>query len=248
LAKQQRKLENKPMKNRTLYDLAGADATVRFSPYCWRIRMALLHKRLPFETIPWRFTEKEAIAFSEQGLVPVLVDGDQAVSDSWAIAVYLERAYPETSSLFGGEAGLALTRFVNEFVDAVVLPGIFKLIVSDIYHVLHEEDRAYFRESREKRLGKTLEQTTANRDQDVTTFRRALEPLRRVLSKQPFLGGTTALYADYILFGAFQWARCTSRFELLSSDDPITAWRERLLDAFEGHARNAPQGVPECIR
>ena len=31
------------MKNRILYDLAGADSTVRFSPYCWRIRMALLH-------------------------------------------------------------------------------------------------------------------------------------------------------------------------------------------------------------
>jgi glutathione S-transferase len=60
-----------------LYDLAGADLERRFSPYCWRIKLALMHKGLPFDTIPWRFTEKRAIAFSGQGRVPVLIDGDQ---------------------------------------------------------------------------------------------------------------------------------------------------------------------------
>ena len=46
----------------TLYDLAGAEADRRFSPFCWRIRMALAHKELPVETVAWRFTEKEALA------------------------------------------------------------------------------------------------------------------------------------------------------------------------------------------
>ena len=35
-----------------LYDLAGAEAERRFSPYCWRIKLALMHKGLPFDTIP----------------------------------------------------------------------------------------------------------------------------------------------------------------------------------------------------
>ena len=52
-----------------LYDLAGAETDRRFSPYCWRARMALAHKGLEVETIPWRFTEKDAIAFSGQGRV-----------------------------------------------------------------------------------------------------------------------------------------------------------------------------------
>ncbi|WP_375505338.1 glutathione S-transferase N-terminal domain-containing protein [uncultured Nostoc sp.] len=56
-----------------LYDLAGAEDDRRFSPNCWRVRLALLHKGLPFETVPWRFTEKETIAFSGQGKVPVIV-------------------------------------------------------------------------------------------------------------------------------------------------------------------------------
>jgi Glutathione S-transferase, N-terminal domain len=33
-----------------LYDLAGAQPERRFSPYCWRIRLALAHKSLPVET------------------------------------------------------------------------------------------------------------------------------------------------------------------------------------------------------
>ena len=37
-----------------LYDLAGEDAALRFSPFCWRTKMALKHKGLPFETEVWR--------------------------------------------------------------------------------------------------------------------------------------------------------------------------------------------------
>ena len=56
-----------------LYDLAGAEDARRFSPPCWRVKMALKHLGLQAEEIPWRFTEKEAISFSGQKLVPVLV-------------------------------------------------------------------------------------------------------------------------------------------------------------------------------
>lgn len=79
--------------------------------------MALLHKGLDVETIPWRFTEKDMIAFSGQEHVPVLVDGDTVVSDSFAIALHLEETYPDRPSLFGGSAGLSLARFVNVFAD-----------------------------------------------------------------------------------------------------------------------------------
>ena len=78
----------------TLWDLAGEEEDRRFSPYCWRVKMALAHKGLKAETLPWRFTDTDKIAFSGQGLVPVLQDGDQVVHDSWAIAEHLEGKYP----------------------------------------------------------------------------------------------------------------------------------------------------------
>ena len=73
-----------------LYELAGADENRRFSPYCWRARMALAHKGLEVESLPWHFTEKEAISFSGQERVPVLIDAKNTISDSWEIAKYLE--------------------------------------------------------------------------------------------------------------------------------------------------------------
>ena len=35
----------------TLYDLAGADPTLRFSPHCWKTHMALAHKGLAANTV-----------------------------------------------------------------------------------------------------------------------------------------------------------------------------------------------------
>jgi glutathione S-transferase len=223
----------------TLYDLAGAQPERRFSPYCWRTKLALAHKGLPYDTVAWRFTDKDVIAFSGQGRVPVLVDGDHVVFDSWTIATYLEDAYPHRPSLFGGDGGRAVARFVNAWADNVVNGGLSRLIVSDILAILDDKDRAYFRETREKRFGMALEAVTADRDTHVAAFRQSLAPLRALFGTQPFLGGDAPAYADYIVFGCFQWARCTSPFRLLMTDDPVWAWRERLLSAFDGLARTA---------
>ena len=222
-----------------LYDLAGAEPERRFSPYCWRIKLALMHKGLPFDTIPWRFTDKEAIAFSGQGRVPVLVDGEHVVFDSWTIASYLEDAYADRPSLFRGDGGRAVTRFVNAWADGVLVGGILRLIVTDILAHLDEKDRAYFRETREKRFGAALETVTSDREMNVLAFRKTLEPIRTVLATQPYFGGETPAYADYAVFSCFQWARCTSSFPLLLKDDPVWAWRDRLLSAFDGFARSA---------
>ena len=222
-----------------LYDLAGAEAQRRFSPYCWRTKLALKHKGLPFETIPWRFNEKNAIAFSGQGRVPVLVDGDRVVSDSWTIATYLEDAYADRPSLFGGDGGRAVTRFVNAWADGVLVGGILRLVIMDIFAHLDERDRAYFRQTREQRLGAALETIGADRETNVLAFRKTLEPIRTVLAAQPYLGGAMPAYADYAVFGCFQWARCISPFPLLLKDDAMWAWRDRLLSAFDGFAGQA---------
>ncbi len=226
-----------------LFELVGTEASRPFSPYCWRTRLALAHKGLEAECIPWRFTDKAAIAPYKSEKVPVLLDGAKAVADSWAIATYLEDAYADRPSLFGGDGGRAVSRFVNAFADIVTVGGIFPLIVGDIVGHLSPNDQAYFRQTREARFGKTLEEVTATRESRVADFRKALDPLRLTLRAQPFLGGSAPNYADYSVFGGFQWARVVSPFKLLTDDDPVHAWRERLLDAFDGLARNA-EGYP----
>ncbi|EKS36851.1 glutathione S-transferase family protein [Afipia broomeae] len=225
---------------RKLFELCGTETERVFSPFCWRTRMALAHKDIKAETIPWRFSEKDAIAPHQSDKVPVLIDGETSIADSWAIANYLEDTYPDRPSLFGGEGGRAMGRMLNWWGDTVVLGGIFPMIAADIHGLLRPADQAYFRKTREARLGKTLEEAAANRDQAVEGFRNALNPMRLTLKTQTYLGGTSPNYADYIVFGPFQWARATSPFKLLKEDDPVYAWREKLLDAFGGMARNSP--------
>jgi glutathione S-transferase len=223
-----------------LFDLAGAESARRFSPYCWRIKLALAHKGLTAETIPWRFTDKDALAMSGQGRVPVLLDGDKVVSDSWAIANYLEDSYQDRPSLFGGAEARRVTHFINSWADTVLNAALVRLLLTDIYAHLHEHDRRYFRESREKRFGMPLEEVSADRDTRVVGFRQSLEPARIILAAQPYLAGGRPLYADYILFGCFMWARSISSFRVLTSDDPIYSWRERMLDNLSALARKAP--------
>jgi glutathione S-transferase len=226
-----------------LYDLAGAEDDRRFSPYCWRIKMALMHKGLPFDTVPWRYTEKDAIAFASSSTVPVLVDGGHTVSDSWKIAAYLEQAYPSRPALFGGSDSQALTYFFSHWAVRTLHPLLMRAIVLDLYGQLHEKDRAYFRESREKRFGKTLEQHGGDPASAVAELRDALEPVRPVVAENDFVDGNGPGFADYILFGVFQWARSVSPVQLLEPGDPLYAWRGRMLELWGGYARKA-KGYP----
>jgi len=223
-----------------LYELVGTDASRPFSPFCWRTRMALAHKGLEAGSIPWRFTEKGAIAPHGSEKVPVLLHADSPVVDSWVIANYLEDNFADRPSLFGGEGGRTVSRLINSWGDIAIVGGIFPMIVADIPSHLGPVDADYFRASREKRLGRRLEDAAAERDRTVVAFRKSLEPLRQALKAQPFLGGAAPNYADYIVFGGFQWARVVSPFRLLEADDPVYAWREKLLDAFDGLARRSP--------
>ena len=226
-----------------MHDLAGADPAVRFSPYCWRVRMALAHKGLDVETIPWRFTEKDAIAFSGQGLVPVLRDGDTVVHDSWAIAEYLDKTYPDRPALIEGEQGRALASLTRHYAQNVLATPILKGVVGDLFKAIAPGDQPYFRESREKRLGMKLEQFQIAPEAAAAQLGVALSPVRALLKEQPFVNGRRPAFADYCLFGVFMWARGVSAVELIAAEDPVHAWRERMLDLFDGLARKSPRAV-----
>jgi glutathione S-transferase len=62
--------------------------------------------------------------------------------------------------------------------------------------------------------------------------------LRSMLAYQPFIGGQSPLFADYIVFGAFQWVRIVSPFRMLADGDPLTDWFGRCLDLHGGVGRS----------
>lgn len=222
-----------------IFDLAGADERHRFSPYCWRVRMACAHKGLPLETVAWRFTEKDKLPVPNEGMVPVLVDGDRVVSDSWKIAEYLDAQYP-ARPLFEGMQAKSQALLIKYWAERTLHPLISRMVVKDVWSGLHEKDKRYFRESREKRFGKTLEEVVANREETRAQFRQSIDPLRATLAEQAFICGAAPAYADYMVFGTFMWARCVSNFEVLEAGDPVWAWREKMLGLYGGLALAAP--------
>ncbi len=223
-----------------LYDLAGADSSIRFSPYCWRVQMALAHKGLETETVPVRFGEKEKIAFSGQKLVPVLRDGSQVVCDSWDIGLYLDKTYPDRPALMDGEHARSICNFFRHWAQMRIGPAIMRLVLLDILDACADADKEYFRSSRETRFGMKLEEFVLPEGEGRKNLASELAPLRETLAAQAYIHGGEPAFADYILFGAFMWARGVSARRILETDDPVHGWRERMLDLFGGLARNAP--------
>lgn len=223
-----------------LYDLVGRDPARPFSPHCWKVAFALAHKGLAFESVPTPFTSVPSVEGGVSKTVPVIRDGGTVVADSFDIALYLEDTYPDRPTLFGGEGGKAMARFIERWTQFNVNAWLVTAAVADIHGCLAPEDQTYFRTTREKRFGKRLEDVPLGRDERRQIFHANLEPLRSMLSAQPFIGGENPLFADYIVAGAFQWVRVTSTFEPLAKDDPVKAWFERCLDLHDGLARRIP--------
>lgn len=221
----------------TLYSLCGADVARPFSPHCWKAVMALRHKGLSFSERPLAFT---AIPVTESGFsktVPFLRDGDRLVSDSFQIALYLDDAYPDAPTLFGGEGGQAMARFVEAYSQTTIHPVVTRIALKNIHDMLAPVDQTYFRETRERFLGKTLEEVEAARETAIAALPDALKPLRHMLKAQPFIGGDGPLFSDYIVFGALQWLRITTGSVHLADDDPVKDWFERCLDLHGSEAR-----------
>ncbi|MBB5372022.1 glutathione S-transferase N-terminal domain-containing protein [Acidocella aromatica] len=218
--------------SRVLYDLAGADESIRFSPFCWRTKLALAHKNLAFETTPWHFTEKDKIAFSGQSKVPVLVDGEKVVSDSHTIAEYLETTYPNEASLFGEPPARPLTTFIKAWTETVLHPALVPVLLADIHALLTPEDQAYFRQTRKGYYKRSLEDFAAHRAEAITLLNTAMKPLKSTLEKQPFLAGLAPNYADHIVFGALKWATTVSSTTLLEPNGVLERWMNAVLETY----------------
>jgi glutathione S-transferase len=223
----------------TLYDLVDKDGK-RYSPYGWRIRMALAHKGL-HATIELCWHSDRKLSFSGQPLVPVLVDGTRVVNDSWNIACYLDEAYPDRPMLMECPHGRSFARFFNVWVDTIIGRPLVRSLYLDIWKSLHPDaDRDEFRKRREGRNGATLEALFAGRTKDFEELNRAIAPLNDLLGSQPFVAGAAPAYVDYIVFGTLQMPRRLNDVEPLSpQQDAILRWRGAMRGLFNGLADSA---------
>jgi glutathione S-transferase len=223
-----------------LYELVLENGR-RASPFVWRTRYALAHKRMSFESVPIGLTDIPKTFGGRFKTIPVLEHGSTMLAESWDIAEHLDRAFSEHPPIFAGTAEKAMIRLMDSWFAAQVLRRMYRIYVLDVYNAVRREDREYFRQSHEARLkGISLESFTADRAKQLPIVREALQPLREQLSRTPFLGGDTPNYADYIALAAFHWVASVSTLPLLSSaDDTLRSWLDRGFDLYGGLGRDS---------
>jgi glutathione S-transferase len=215
-----------------VYERIGHEGC-RPSPFSWRIRYALAHKELDAEYRPTRFCDVETVQkLSGQKFVPVLVDDQTVVHDSWNIATYLEDRYPGRPSLFEGPTGRAVTRLLNHWADTTLHLPLRLLLFPHFIQYLCPEDRDYFVRSRESEYGMSIEQARRESARWRNEFEAACLPLELLLKRQEFIGGHSPTYADYIVFSHFVRALCCPK-DVVRSGSAIAPWRLRMLGLLD---------------
>ncbi len=96
------------------------------SLYCAKLRILLRHKNLPFEEVPppGGAGSDAYLSLVPSGNIPALVDGDLTLTDSEAIAEYLEEKYPDIPMLPDTLKGRAQSRERSRFADTRLEPAL----------------------------------------------------------------------------------------------------------------------------
>ena len=217
---------------RRLFELVTEDGC-SISPYVWRTKFVLAGKRLPYEAVGVGVADIPAVGSGEFRALPVLQDGERWVDDSWAIAAYLDELYP-APPMFASQGEHALALFFEKWLAVEVIGKLFRICVLDIHNRLRQADQAYFRKTRELRLGQSLEATHAEREHFLPVLRESLEPMRLALRQSPFIGGHSPGYADFIAAGALIWAGTVTTLHLLEDIDPLLEWLDQCLSLYGG--------------
>lgn len=229
---------------RILFELAGKDTSQRFSPHCWKSHLALNHKGIHFDSQPVQYHQySEKLNFTDYSLLPVLKDGEKVITDSWDIACYLEEHYPG-EPLFNNESEKQAAKSMNQYCDTTLAKLIRPLVLMDIFQLIADEDKAYFRESREKKLDMTLEQFSANASESLIQLKKELSNIEKTLERQPFLGGEAPRYTDICLLSMFMWVACVNDTPFLKDNNHLKKWYQCMLKKYP----DAEQAVNHSIK
>lgn len=221
----------------TFYDLAlSTGATI--SPFVWATKYALKHKGFDLDVVPGGFTGILERTGGKTERLPAIVDDGKWVLDSWGIVEYLDETYPDRPALIPHESVAATVKALdNWFWNAAVGPWMF-CFCQDYRDLSLPQDHEYVTHSREKMLGRKLEDVQAGREDRLPGVSKALEPLRAALAQHQWLGGSSANYADYRIMGGILFTASVCKTPVLAEDDPLRDWIERCLDLFDGLGRH----------
>src|SRR6201996_4875354 len=138
-------------------------------------RFVLNYKKIPYKTCWLEFPDIKP-TFEKLGIkhtltdekgqpyytVPAITDSTTSdvvhISDTWNIAIYLEKKYPNPPLFPHGS--LELQKFFKDRADELLAPSsvFVPFIMPGTYDLLNEPSRIFFKETRERWYGKRIEE------------------------------------------------------------------------------------------
>jgi glutathione S-transferase len=222
----------------TFYDLAlSTGATI--SPFVWATKYAIAHKGFDLDIVPGGFTRIAERTGGVTERLPAIVDDGQWVLDSWGIVEYLDEKYPDRPMLIPHPSVAIVTRALDAWFWQVATGPWMRCNCVSYLDLANPEDHEYITHSREKMLGKTLEEMQEGYRDRLPQISANLEPLRIALREAKYLGGDTPNYADYRILGSILFtASVCQNSPVLAADDPLRPWIDSLLDMYGGLGRH----------
>jgi len=201
----------------TLYDIPSTLPENAWSPNVWKARLTLRVKGLQFKTVWVEFPDIESVCKNIGAkptrtgyTLPVIHDPstNTVVSDSAAIARYLDATYPDTTRLFPPGSDALQEAFQIAFLNTV-LP-LAPIMQPMICTKLNPVSEVYYRQKREARSGKKMEPSPARpQPEHWKQVEEAFGVMDSWLATngegKPFVMGDTISYADITIAG---WILC----------------------------------------
>ncbi|KAG6811460.1 hypothetical protein H0H92_007283 [Tricholoma furcatifolium] len=238
----------------TFYDIPFQNPGQAWSPNAWKARYSLNFKGIPYKTVWVEYPDIETLA-KKLGVpptskrpdgtplytIPMIHDPstNTVVADSFAIAEYLDKTYPDTPKLLPAGTRPLQSLFTNAFLatgTAFVqfgMPAVHKNLTSG--------SQSYFRYHKEKDFGKTMETWTPTgpaRDAEWAKVRAGFTTidswLRCGKEDGPYFLGHTPAFVDFVV-----GARLMCMMQIFGEDSEewadILTWDSgRWASFFEG--------------
>ncbi|EKM75008.1 hypothetical protein AGABI1DRAFT_116585 [Agaricus bisporus var. burnettii JB137-S8] len=202
----------------SFYDLTAKPPFKTVSVNSWKIRYALNFKNLPYKTLYFEFPDM-AKEFSKVGIPPSSVSADgpsytvpsliddstnTRISESFTIALYLDKQYPDTPKLFPAGTEALQAAFHEEFYK--VMSPTFPFFFPKAGNVLNKPSDDYFAATRAKMFGMSMADFEPKGEARVEAWKKvkdAFDTLESWMKKTPgpFFMGETVSFADFVIGG-----------------------------------------------
>ncbi|KAL0961290.1 hypothetical protein HGRIS_006250 [Hohenbuehelia grisea] len=213
-----------------------------WSPNTWRIRLALNYKKIPYVTVWVEFPDIEKVC-KEIGAAPTRMAGGKehytlpviqdpstgsTISNSYDIANYLDKQYPDAPELF--PPGTIALQLGFDDAGRRALMAITSFSIPASHKLLNAASESHFRRTREAFYGKRLEDVPPvgeAREEAWSKVREGFDRIDEWLQEGggSFVMGKTITYADLIVVASLLYLQRVFGEESAEWRD-ISRWNE----------------------